>query len=84
MMNRRTFVKQSCMACIGIGVGMLFLDSCQSVKYTTGTMAGDKITVPLSEFTTTDKDGRQTTRNYIIVKHESLQYPICVYRFSAT
>lgn len=84
MMNRRTFVKQSCMACIGLGIGVLLLDSCQTVRYSTGIMAGNKLTVPLSEFTITDKNGVQSTRHYIIVKHDSLQYPICVYRFSPT
>lgn len=84
MMNRRTFVKQGCLACVGLSLGSLLLDSCQSVKYSTGTMVGDKLAVPLSEFNSTDKNGKQTMRHYIIVKHDSLQYPICVYRVSAT
>lgn len=82
MMNRRSFVKQSCFACLGAGLGMLVLDSCKTIHYTNGTINGNKITAPLSEFTQTNKQGKETFRSYILVRHDSLQYPICVYRFS--
>ncbi len=79
-MDRRHFVKQACFACIGAGIGSLLLDSCKTVHYTEGNMHDNMLTVPLKEFTETNKQGVVSHRAYIIVRHESLQYPICVYR----
>ena len=76
-MDRRIFLKQSCIACVGaIAFGAL-ATACKSVHYVAGTLGKDGITLPLSEFLL--KNG--SYRSYIILRDEALQYPVCVYRF---
>jgi nitrite reductase/ring-hydroxylating ferredoxin subunit len=66
------------MACAGLGVLGLALQSCTSVKYVTGNMYDSGISVALSDFET-NKKGHFP---YLIVRHDDLQFPICVYRIS--
>lgn len=80
MMDRRTFVKQSCFACMGIGLGSMVFGACKTVHYANGTIKGDQLVVPLSDFAQHAQQGRQS--QYLLVRHESLQYPVCVYRFA--
>jgi Rieske Fe-S protein len=79
-MDRRSFIKKGCIACVGLTVLGTVMQSCTTVKYVTGNMTENGITVDLKEFATPKKG--QTP--YVIVRHEDLQYPICVYRISAT
>ncbi len=50
------------------------MQSCKSVKYVSGNMEANGISVDLNDFAT--KSGQ---RPYLIVQHPDLQYPICVY-----
>jgi Rieske Fe-S protein len=69
------------MACIGGGLLSTVLASCQSTHYVTGVIESKSLTILKSEFTYSKKD-EQLVRQYIIVNHDTLEYPIYLYRIS--
>ncbi len=78
-MDRRKFIKNSCTACLSAVVVTGLLSSCTATRYTSGTLGKDGLTIDANEFI---QKGKQGYRSFIIIRNESLQYPICVYRFS--
>ena len=80
-MNRRTFISNSCVACAsGIGLSYL-LSSCASTHYVTGTLEPKGVSIPMSEFVIPKKEN-QAMRDFIIVHHDSLEFPIYLYRIN--
>jgi Rieske Fe-S protein len=79
-MNRKTFIKASCLACTSLSFLGTVLESCSSVKYTAGTLNENGLLIQLDLFNVKTK----STIPYVIVRHDSLQYPICVYKINAT
>lgn len=80
-MQRRQFIKTSCLACLsGIALSSL-LESCSATSYITGTISGDALIVPLTEFQLI-KNGQVQFRKYLVVQNNTLQFPICIYRLS--
>jgi Rieske Fe-S protein len=57
------------------------LQGCQSTYYTQGSIEPNGISVLKSEFSYLKKD-QPMIRKYIIVKNESLTFPVYLYRFS--
>jgi len=82
-MNRRDFIVNSCAACLGATAVSGLLSSCSTTRYTSGTIGKDGISVSADEFKL-NKKGKGGYRPFIIVRNESLQYPIYVYRFGET
>ncbi|HJW30337.1 MAG TPA: Rieske 2Fe-2S domain-containing protein, partial [Saprospiraceae bacterium] len=80
-MNRREFVKRSCILCASGGLLPVALSSCQATHYVSGTLESTGITVLKSEFTYA-RNKKIIVRQYIIVQNEKLEFPIYVYRFS--
>jgi Rieske Fe-S protein len=80
-MNRRDFISKGCTACLTATVLGTVISSCQSTQYITGKLGVDGLTVPLADFMIKQR-GNTAYRSFIIVRNESLQYPICVYRFN--
>lgn len=80
-MNRRSFVKQTCITCVSGGLIPFLISSCQSTHYASGVINSTGINVPKSEFIYMKKD-QMLTRQYIIVQNNKLEFPIYVYRFS--
>ncbi len=78
-MDRKTFIKNSCIACMGVALGGSLMQSCIGAKYVNGTLNENGIMVGLNEFDTKGKG----PRSFIIVRHEDLKYPVCVYRLDA-
>jgi Rieske Fe-S protein len=74
-MDRKTFIKNSCITCMGLALGGSLLQSCAGAKYVKGTLNDNGILVGLSEFEVKDK----APRSYLIVRHDDLKYPVCVY-----
>jgi nitrite reductase/ring-hydroxylating ferredoxin subunit len=74
-MNRKEFIRNGCIACMGMAIGASVLQSCVGTKYTKGTRNENGILIDTKDFLT-DKN---TERPYIIVRHDDLQYPVCVY-----
>jgi len=82
-MNRKDFIVNSCAACLGATALSGLLSSCTSTRYINGTIGKDGLTVSTKEFVIQKKDSVDY-RSFIIVGHESLQYPVCVYRLTET
>jgi Rieske Fe-S protein len=79
-MERKEFLKTGGLACLGVTLLGIGFEGCGSSKMIAGTMDSSGLLVPLSSF----DNGNNTYRNYVIVQHEKLKYPVCVYRFSET
>lgn len=79
-MDRRAFTK-TCVACIAGAAIVPLFSSCQSTHYVSGNMESNGISVSKGEFTFLKKD-HPAFRQYIIVRNESLEFPIYVYRFN--
>src|SRR5688572_8866668 len=82
-MNRREFVTQTCMACLGGGLLSSVITACQSTHYVTGTLESKGIVVLKSEFIELKKD-KTFMRSFILVQHETLEFPIYLYRINDT
>jgi Rieske Fe-S protein len=79
-MNRKEFILKSCSACIGVSA-LTFLSSCAATKFASGKLTKDGILIDTKEFALKEKD---KYRLYIVVRNDSLLFPICVYRFTET
>lgn len=64
----------------GFMIAPLFT-ACQSTNYVDGTLEPDGLSISRSEFKYLKKD-QEMFRKYIIVRHDKLEFPIYVYRFS--
>lgn len=78
-MDRKEFILKSCSACIGASVLSSLLSSCTATKFTNGKLTKDGILIDKNEFVLKDKD---KYRLYVVVRNDTLLFPICVYRFS--
>lgn len=78
-MDRRAFIKSSCLICAG-GIGaMMFLNSCSTQKYVTGfSKVQNTITIPKSEFIMI-KNGASVQRNFILIKPDTVSFPLIIY-----
>lgn len=79
-MNRKEFIKICGAGCLGLAAISL-LQSCGTVKYYTAPIEQGALKVPLTAFENV-KSGAKTYLPYVIAQNESLQYPVCVYRFA--
>lgn len=59
------------------------MQGCTSAYYVTAQLSGADMIVPASAFEV-EKKGTISFRNYVIAHQERLEYPICIYRLSAT
>lgn len=82
-MERRKFLKDGCLMCLGIAVAPQLFASCKTALQTTGNITENGITVTLDAFIKSNRNS-VTYRDYIVVRNEILQYPICVYRLDET
>ena len=80
-MDRKDFIINSCAVCLSLTGISGSISSCKSIHYISGTLNNNGVLLDISEFKTT-KQGGATYRSFIIVRNETLQYPICVYRFN--
>tara|TARA_B100000809_G_scaffold253833_1_gene290324 strand:+ start:1863 stop:2300 length:438 start_codon:yes stop_codon:yes gene_type:complete len=79
-MERRNFIKNCC----GIALAAPFvglLDSCTSIYYASATGSGGKLTIKKSDFIYIKKD-KTKTRDYVFVKEDDKNFPICLYKQS--
>ncbi|MEI9921182.1 MAG: Rieske (2Fe-2S) protein [Bacteroidota bacterium] len=73
-MNRKEFIVKCGLCAVGVPV---ILSGCAGTKYVTVPIEGDSMIVPSNSFIT-----EKGILKYIVVQNDSLEYPICVYRFS--
>jgi Rieske Fe-S protein len=80
-MNRKEFIHHCGLACLGSIGTIAMLQSCGTTKELSGTISGDDLVVPLTDFETMAGKEKHF-KKYIVVQHEQLKYPICIYRFN--
>jgi Rieske Fe-S protein len=78
-MKRKEFIMSSCLACLSATSFSALFSSCRSVKFVTGKLNKDGLIIDPDDFKI-KKAGIDSFRSYLIVRHEALKYPICVYR----
>ncbi|HVS90794.1 MAG TPA: Rieske (2Fe-2S) protein [Mucilaginibacter sp.] len=76
-MQRKEFIKTCGMACLGAAFLGIAFEGCSGSKMVAGIMDGSGLLVPLSAF----DQGKGSFHKYVVVQHEKLRYPVCVYRF---
>ena len=59
----------------------ILAEGCVCAKMISGTIEGADLVIPINDFFIV-KDGKKTTRKYVVVQNDKLKYPVCVYRFS--
>jgi Rieske Fe-S protein len=82
-MNRRDFVRRSCVACLGAtALGpLLALEGCAPTLFATGRLNNNGVMLDLKEFVLPSRGREQQTfRSYVVVRHDDLAYPIGVFR----
>ena len=78
-MQRRKFIRTSCIACMtGFAVSTI-LESCATTHHINAEIQSSDLIIPLSEFQFSKNNNTQF-KKYLVVQNEKLQYPICVYR----
>ena len=78
-MDRRTFIKQTCTTCIGGAVAATMINACSPTKYINGRLNENGLIVDKDQF----KVGTNGSfSRFIVVRNESLLFPICIFRFS--
>lgn len=82
-MKRRSFIKNSCAACISISTLPVIFSACTAFLNTTGVLVEDGLKLTTEDFLIKDK-GSTAYRSFVIVRNDALRYPICVYRFNET
>jgi Rieske Fe-S protein len=76
-MKRKLFIKNCGYICLGASMYPILLEGCSGSKQIEGTMIDSNLVIPIISFR-----HNNNFRKYIIVQHEKLKYPICVYRFN--
>lgn len=82
-MDRKDFLAKCGFACVGTLAAGLLLESCGTTKNINAEIADSDMLVPLSSFVMKD-NGQVKYHSYIIAQNSILQFPICVFRHSAT
>jgi len=80
-MNRREFITQSCLTCLSAGILPAVLSGCQSAHYASGVIDATGISIAQSEFVF-EKKGQPAIRQFIVIHHEKLEFPIYLYRIN--
>lgn len=80
-MQRRDFILKSCNACLSATAFSLLLPGCSATRYITGQLGVNGVTVNKDEFKINLK-GNTDYRSFIIVRNDTLKYPICLYRLN--
>jgi Rieske Fe-S protein len=76
-MERKLFLKNCGYACLSLSALSVFLESCSGTKQIEGTLKNNDLVVPVISF-----QHNNSFRKYIVVNHEKMKFPICVYRFN--
>jgi len=82
-MDRKIFLQQCGFACLSGTVMASLLQGCASSAAISGSIVNSSLIIPSSAFET-KKGGHLSFKKYMVVQHDNLQFPICVFRFSAT
>lgn len=79
-MERKEFLKICGLGCLGLAGMSFLLQSCGTTKYIDAPLKGDFMLLPITAFDA--KEGK--TLSHVIAQNDKLEYPMYVYRFTAT
>jgi Rieske Fe-S protein len=83
-MDRKEFFKSCGLACVGgLGIAALIQSCATGQHFASSEIEGNKLNVLLTEFTL-NKKGETVDRKYVLVRSEKLNFPIFLYKVSAT
>lgn len=82
-MERKEFIKTCSCSCLGLMGTVFFLESCAAPKYLHAELEDAYLVVPLTAFEFVKKEEKKF-RSYIVAYNNRLQYPVSIFRFSAT
>lgn len=78
-MDRKDFIKNCGMVCMGLGATTLILQGCSLTKSLTGKIDQSDLVVSLAEFETIA--GKLVHyKKYVIINNDELKFPICIFR----
>lgn len=80
-MDRKDFIVKACTACLSMTAMSAVLSSCSATHLIAGKISNDGVMISKTDFIFNQK-GTPAYRSFIIVRNDTLQYPIYVYRFS--
>lgn len=80
-MDRKDFIVKACTACLSMTAMSVALSSCSVTHFIAGKISNDGVMISKTDFTFNQK-GTPAYRSFIIVRNDTLQYPIYVCRFS--
>lgn len=79
--TRREFIAKACMACAGGSAFSSMLSACSATHYVNGVFNANGISISKTEFEYVKKE-KTYTRQFILVHHDKLEYPIYLFRIS--
>jgi nitrite reductase/ring-hydroxylating ferredoxin subunit len=82
-MNRKDFIKSSCLSCLSFAGLSSLLSACNITQYIKGNIVQNGITIKKDDFRIQAGKG-SAFKSYIIVQNDTLLFPICVFRLSDT
>ena len=82
-MDRRDFMRSCGYACLSGMAVTTILQSCATTKIVSGSIEQSELVVDLADFEQVKKK-QSSFRKYLIVRNDSLQFPLGIYRFSET
>ena len=80
-MNRKEFITTCTRCSLRALMVPALLEACASTKYLNAPIEGSDLVVSLTDFEILKNETIQYHK-YIVVQHDSLQFPICVYRIA--
>ncbi|WP_317899829.1 ubiquinol-cytochrome c reductase iron-sulfur subunit [Aurantibacillus circumpalustris] len=81
-MDRRKFIKSSCLTCAGVMGATWLLESCTSHKYITNVSVNEnKLSVKKSEFKVLKKE-KIIEQKFVLIKINAIPFPIALYKIN--
>ncbi len=78
-MERRIFIKNGCLACMGGGMLAAIAAGCKGIHYVSSNLVDESLLLPKSEFAYLKKKVIQY-RQWVVVKNPRIPFPIGVFR----
>ena len=79
-MERKDFIRQCGLACLGaVGVTLLG-ESCSPTKQVNAPISNNQLMLDLSEFIASRKGNETKFKRFVVVRNDQLNFPIVVYR----
>ena len=78
-MERRNFIKNTCLACLGGGMASAITAGCKGVHYVSSNLTDGNLVLPKTEFVYLKKEEIRY-RPWVVVKNPQVKFPIGVFR----